>query len=322
MACQIRLESISCSGRLVSPVSFGSADAVLGAGPAAVAQFQVGELATRAAGAGVGGERGVAVPVAVGGAQLRAGVWSFPADDDPHPRWPAAQVHQPARLDHPRPRPRLVVGVVGGLPCQSVDVSTLYFETDTGDGFREPGFSKERRLEPQITIGLLTDAAGFPLMVEAFEGNSAETTTMLSTIRAFMAAYQLADVTVVTDAGMISARQQAGHRGRAAVVHPRHEDPRHPVRGDAMASRAPRRADPSGTGALVGLIGAHGRRTGIPPEKISFPHAPAAATVTAGFPLTRLTCPGHLPAQDLRPARLRPEPVRPGPAHEPPRRPM
>ena len=85
------------------------------------------------------------------------------------------------------------------------DVSTLYFETDTGDGFREPGFSKERRLEPQITIGLLTDAAGFPLMVEAFEGNTAETTTMLPTIRAFMAAHQLADVTIVADAGMISA---------------------------------------------------------------------------------------------------------------------
>ena len=58
-------------------------------------------------------------------------------------------------------------------------MTTLYFETDAGDGFREPGFSKERRLEPQITIGLLTDAAGFPLMVEAFEGNTAETTTML-----------------------------------------------------------------------------------------------------------------------------------------------
>lgn len=48
------------------------------------------------------------------------------------------------------------------------DVSTLYFETDTADGFREPGFSKERRLEPQITIGLLTDATGLPLAVEAF----------------------------------------------------------------------------------------------------------------------------------------------------------
>jgi hypothetical protein len=41
-------------------------------------------------------------------------------------------------------------------------VSTLYFETDAGDGFRESGFSKERRLEPQITIGLLTDQGGFP----------------------------------------------------------------------------------------------------------------------------------------------------------------
>jgi Transposase DDE domain len=84
------------------------------------------------------------------------------------------------------------------------DVSTLYFETDTGDGFREPGFSKERRLEPQITIGLLTDASGFPLTVEAFEGNKAETATMLPVIRAFMAAHQLRDVTVVADAGMVS----------------------------------------------------------------------------------------------------------------------
>jgi hypothetical protein len=84
------------------------------------------------------------------------------------------------------------------------DVSTLYFETDAGDGFREPGFSKERRLEPQITIGLLTDASGFPLTVNAFEGNRAETTTMLPTIKAFMAAHRLSDVTIVADAGMVS----------------------------------------------------------------------------------------------------------------------
>ena len=88
------------------------------------------------------------------------------------------------------------------------DVSTLYFETDAGDGFREPGFSKERRLEPQITLGLLTDAAGFPLMVEAFEGNNAETATMLPVINAFKAAHQLTDVTVVADAGMISEANQ------------------------------------------------------------------------------------------------------------------
>jgi hypothetical protein len=84
------------------------------------------------------------------------------------------------------------------------DVSTLYFETDQGDGFRESGFSKERRLEPQITIGLLTDAAGFPLRIEAFEGNKAETATMLPTLQRFMTAHRLTDITVVADAGMLS----------------------------------------------------------------------------------------------------------------------
>jgi len=88
------------------------------------------------------------------------------------------------------------------------DVSTLYFETDQGDGFREPGFSKERRLDPQITIGLLTGQDGFPLMVSAFEGNRAETKTMLPVIEKFMAAHQLPDVTVVADAGMISEANQ------------------------------------------------------------------------------------------------------------------
>lgn len=88
------------------------------------------------------------------------------------------------------------------------DVSTLYFETDTADEFRKPGFSKERRLEPQITVGLLTDATGFPLMVTAFEGNRGETTTMLPVLRSFMAAHGLADVTVVADAGMVSAGNQ------------------------------------------------------------------------------------------------------------------
>jgi hypothetical protein len=88
------------------------------------------------------------------------------------------------------------------------DVSTLYFETDAGDGFRESGFSKERRLEPQITVGLLTDQGGFPLMVSAFEGNKAEIKTMLPVIEAFMAAHGLPDVTVVADTGMVSEANQ------------------------------------------------------------------------------------------------------------------
>jgi transposase len=55
---------------------------------------------------------------------------------------------------------------------------------------------------------LLTDASGFSLAVEAFEGNKAETATMLPVINAFKAAHQLCDVTVVADAGMISEANQ------------------------------------------------------------------------------------------------------------------
>src|SRR3954452_13064705 len=84
------------------------------------------------------------------------------------------------------------------------DVTTLYFETDTGDGFRESGFSKERRLEPQITVGLLTDAAGFPLAINAFEGNKAENGTIVPVLQDFQELHELADITVVADGGMIS----------------------------------------------------------------------------------------------------------------------
>src|SRR5690606_20016552 len=46
--------------------------------------------------------------------------------------------------------------VLGPATLVLYDVTTLYFEPHEGDGFRESGFSKERRLEPQITVGLLT----------------------------------------------------------------------------------------------------------------------------------------------------------------------
>ena len=57
-------------------------------------------------------------------------------------------------------------------------------------------------------MGLLTDAAGFPLNVAAFEGNKAETATMVPVINAFKTAHNLSDVTVVADAGMISEANQ------------------------------------------------------------------------------------------------------------------
>ncbi|WP_268234828.1 IS1634 family transposase [Nesterenkonia alkaliphila] len=79
--------------------------------------------------------------------------------------------------------------------------------------------SKERRLEPQVTIGLLTDASGFPLKVTAFEGNKAETKTMIPVLEDFMAAHQLKDITIVADAGMVSdANRKAIQSARLSYI--------------------------------------------------------------------------------------------------------
>jgi hypothetical protein len=110
------------------------------------------------------------------------------------------------------------------------DVSTLYFETDKGDGFREPGFSKERRLEPQITIGLLTDAAGFPLMVEAFEGNKAETLTNAADDHLLHGRPPAQRRDGGGGCGDGVGGEQESDRGCGVVVHHRREDSRGPVR--------------------------------------------------------------------------------------------
>lgn len=85
------------------------------------------------------------------------------------------------------------------------DVTTLYFEVSQEDHYRKPGLSKERRLEPQIVIGLLVNQAGFPLELTSFAGNTAETKTILPVIKNFRERYQIREVTVVADAAMLSA---------------------------------------------------------------------------------------------------------------------
>ena len=112
-----------------------------------------------------------------------------------------------ATEDFTRDLSRLLAGYarIGRAWLVLFDVTALYFETDKADGFREPGLSKERRLEPQITVGLLTDETGFPLRAGAFEGNKAETATTIPTINDFMDVYSLDDVVLAANAGMISA---------------------------------------------------------------------------------------------------------------------
>lgn len=92
------------------------------------------------------------------------------------------------------------------------DVTTLYFEAESEDpdtgavtGLRKVGYSKERRVDPQVVVGLLVDRRGFPLEIGCFEGNKAETATILPIIKQFQDRHDLVDMVVVADAGMLSA---------------------------------------------------------------------------------------------------------------------
>ena len=95
--------------------------------------------------------------------------------------------------------------VAGTSALIMYDVTTLHFETPDEDELRRVGMSKEHRIDPQIQVGLLVDAAGFPLEVHMFEGNTAETKTILPVLDNFRSRHGLVDLVVVADAGMLSA---------------------------------------------------------------------------------------------------------------------
>jgi len=122
------------------------------------------------------------------------------------------------------------------------DVTTLYFEADKEDDLRKVGYSKERRVDPQVVVGLLVDRHGFPLEIGCFEGNKAETLTIVPIVKQFQARHGLADMVVVADAGMLSSNNlkdldDAGLRfivGSRAVKAPKDLESHFRWHGDAF----------------------------------------------------------------------------------------
>ncbi|WP_146128973.1 IS1634 family transposase, partial [Corynebacterium sp. 13CS0277] len=85
------------------------------------------------------------------------------------------------------------------------DVTTLYFEVDNEDELRRRGKSKEHRVEPQVIVGLLADDRGFPLDVDCWAGNTSEQSTVVGIVNEYKTRYQLDQLIVVADTGMLSA---------------------------------------------------------------------------------------------------------------------
>ena len=54
-------------------------------------------------------------------------------------------------------------------------------------------------------VWLLVDRRGFPLEIGCWEGNTAETSTIIPIVKAFQARHDLSGMVIVADAGMLSA---------------------------------------------------------------------------------------------------------------------
>lgn len=103
-------------------------------------------------------------------------------------------------------------------------------------------------------VGLLVDRRGFPLEIGRFEGNRAETMTILPIIKQFQERHTLADMVVVADAGMLSAGnlKELDGAGLRFIVGSRVTRARAVVVGEASLARAHR------------LVGWKGHVTNIP----------------------------------------------------------
>lgn len=96
--------------------------------------------------------------------------------------------------------------IIGGeIGVVFYDMTTIYFESDQGDDFRETGFSKEgKHQNPQIYLGLLVGKNGYPIGYDVFEGGVYEGHTLIPVLERFEKRFNLQKPIVVADAGLLS----------------------------------------------------------------------------------------------------------------------
>jgi len=90
----------------------------------------------------------------------------------------------------------------GKAPLFLYDVTSSYLE-GTDNELAAFGYNRDgKQGKRQIVIGLLCDEAGWPLSVEVFDGNTADTTTFASQIRKVATRFGGGDVTLMGDRGI------------------------------------------------------------------------------------------------------------------------
>lgn len=92
-----------------------------------------------------------------------------------------------------------------GIMVAFYDMTTLYFETSDEDDLRQTGFSKDGKPQkPQIFIGLLISAQGFPIAYDIYQGSIYEGKTLIPFLQKIEKRFKLSKPIIVADSGLLS----------------------------------------------------------------------------------------------------------------------
>lgn len=95
------------------------------------------------------------------------------------------------------------------------DTTSLAFHGAGGETLGRHGHSREHRPDlKQMVVGLLLDGEGHPVCTELWPGNTTDVTTLIPVVDRLKQAFNVGEVCVVADRGMISAKTIAALEAR------------------------------------------------------------------------------------------------------------
>jgi hypothetical protein len=94
-----------------------------------------------------------------------------------------------------------------GLQLVFLDTTSIYFEGHGGETLGRRGYSKDHRPDlRQMIVAVVTDDEGHPVCCELLPGNTADITTLVPIVDRLRQRFDIREVCVVADRGMISAK--------------------------------------------------------------------------------------------------------------------
>jgi transposase len=95
------------------------------------------------------------------------------------------------------------------------DTTSIDFEGEGGESLGQYGHSKDHRPDlKQMVVGVVLDRAGYPLCSEMWPGNTTDVKSLVPIVERLRGRFQVGEVCIVADRGMISAETMAQIQAR------------------------------------------------------------------------------------------------------------